>query len=250
MDGSAKAGVNYQGKTGTVTFAPREKHKTVVVDIMDDGQGPGTKFQLVANGPHGGGSHPRDYWVTGRIYDETPTFRSWDESARESGNGRETQMNFYVSLLDFNKPGTYTIDYATVDGTARAGSDYTATSGTFTFAPGDKGWKQVTVPILDDAVDDSGEQFSLVLSNPTGGAQLNRWHHTVKGTILNEDAPGVSGSFPTSTPYVQFPYRRQRLPQGRGGLQRARRHIYQDHTISAGRQRDHHLSRDPHRDRS
>ena len=37
-----------------------------------------------------------------------------------------------------------------------------------------------------------------MLSNPTGGAQLNRWHHTVKGTILNEDAPGVSGSFPTS----------------------------------------------------
>ena len=199
VDKSAKAGVNYRSKSGTVTFAPREKHKTVVVDIMDDGQGPGTEFQLVANGPHGGGSHPGDYWVTGRIHDESPTFRSWDESARESGNGSETQMNFYVSIHHAADDETYTIDYATVDGTARAGTDYTHTSGTFTFAPGDKGWKLVTVPILDDSVDDSGEQFSLVLSNPTGGAQLNRWHHTVKGTILNEDAPGVSASFPRST---------------------------------------------------
>ena len=199
VDGSAKAGVNYRSTSGTVTFAPREKHKTVTVDVMDDGQGPGTEFQLVLNGPHGGGAEVRDYWVTGRIYDDTPTFRSWDESARESGNGGETQMNFYVSLHHGDDDETYTIDYATVDGSARAGSDYTATSGTLTFVPGEKHYQQVTVPILDDAVQDSGEQFSLVLSNPTGGAQPNRWHHTVTGTILNEDAPGVAASFPGSS---------------------------------------------------
>ena len=143
VDGSAKAGINYRAKSGTLTFAPREKHKTVVVDVMDDGQGPSTTFQLVANGPHGGGAEVGDYWVTGRIYDETPTFRSWPESARESGNGNPTHMSFYVSILDFNKDGTYSIDYATADGTATAGTDYTHTSGTLTFEPGEPGHQLV-----------------------------------------------------------------------------------------------------------
>ena len=199
MDGSAKAGVNYRAKSGTLTFAPREKHKTVVVEVMDDGQGPGTTFQLVANGPHGGGAEVGNYWVTGRIYDETPTFRSWPESARESGNGNPTHMSFYVSLVDFNKEGTYTIDYATVDGTATAGTDYTHTAGTLTFEPGEPGHQLVHVPILDDSFADSGETFSLVLSNPTGGSQLNRWHHTVTGTINdNDNTPAVSARFPNS----------------------------------------------------
>ena len=197
-DDSAKAGVNYRSTSGTLTFAPREQNKTIEIDVLDDGYGPGTSFQLIAEGPRGGGAEVVTRTVTGHIFDESPTFRSWNESARESGNGGVTDMNFYVSLHHADDNGTYTIDYATVDGTARAGSDYTATSGTLTFAPGDKTYKQVTVPILDDAINDSGEQFSLVLSNPTGGAQLNRWHHTVKGTILNEDAPGVSATFPTT----------------------------------------------------
>ena len=204
VDGSAKAGVNYRAKTGTLTFAPREKHKTVVVEAIDDGQGPSTTFQLVANGPHGGGAEVGNYWVTGRIYDETPTFRSWPESARESGNGNPNHMSFYVSLLDFNKDGTYTIDYATADGTATAGTDYTHTSGTLTFEPSQPGHQLVHVPILDDAFAEGEETFRLILSNPTGGSQLNRWHHKVTGTIhdnnngdSNRDStPAVSARFP------------------------------------------------------
>ena len=199
VDGSARAGVNYRAKSGTLTFAPREKHKTVVVEVMEDGQGPGTTFQLVANGPHGGGAEVGDYWVTGRIYDETPTFRSWPESARESGNGDPTDMSFYVSIVDFNKEGTYTIDYVTAAGTATAGTDYTHVTGTLTFEPSEPGHQLVDVPILDDSFADSGETFRFVLSNPTGGSQLNRWHHTVTGTIHdNDNTPAVSARSPAA----------------------------------------------------
>ena len=48
--------------------------------------------------------------------------------------------------------GTVTVDYATSDGTAAAGSDYTATSGTLSFAAGETE-KTVSVPVLDDAHD-------------------------------------------------------------------------------------------------
>ena len=83
-----------------------------------------------------------------------------------------------------------TVDYATTDGTAKAGEDYTATSGTLTFAPGETE-KTVSVTIIDDTIEDSGETFRLVLSDPSGG-QLGDTEAT--GTIFNTDPP----STPTS----------------------------------------------------
>ena len=201
QDDSARDSVNYRSTSGTLTFAPREKQKTVEIDILDDGLGGHTSFRFIAVGPNGGGAEIGTYYVTGRIYDETPTFRSWPESARESGNGDTTHMSFYVSIIDFNKDGTYTVDYATADGTgtATAGTDYTHTSGTLTFRPSEPSHQLIHVPILDDTFADNGEKFRLVLSNPTGGSQLNRWHSTVTGTIHDNDrTPTVSARFPGS----------------------------------------------------
>ena len=62
---------------------------------------------------------------------------------------------------------TVTVDYATSDGSALAGDDYTTTSGTLTFAPGET-VKAIIVPILDDATYEPTQQFDVTLSNPTG----------------------------------------------------------------------------------
>ncbi len=67
--------------------------------------------------------------------------------------------------------GTVTVHYSSANGTATAGSDYTATSGTLTFAPGET-QKVLRVAILNDAVPEPGESFTIGLSNPTGGASL------------------------------------------------------------------------------
>ena len=74
---------------------------------------------------------------------------------------------------------TVTVDYATSDITAEAGDDYTDTSGTLTFAPGET-VKAIIVPILDDAIYETLERFNVTLSTPTGatlpafpGAQIN-----------------------------------------------------------------------------
>ncbi len=64
--------------------------------------------------------------------------------------------------------GTVTVDYATRDSFAKAGEDYTATSGTLTFAAGQTS-KTFTVPITDDDIyENSLEAFFVDLSNPTG----------------------------------------------------------------------------------
>ena len=76
-----------------------------------------------------------------------------------------------------------TVDYATADGTAAAGADYTATSGTLTFAAGET-TKTVSVPILDDSHDEGEETFTLRLSNATG-TRIGDGEAT--GTIENAD---------------------------------------------------------------
>jgi len=60
--------------------------------------------------------------------------------------------------------GSLSIDYATIDGTAIAGQDYTATSGTLNFNNGETS-KSIQIPILDDAVTEPAENFTVVLHN-------------------------------------------------------------------------------------
>ena len=107
-----------------------------------------------------------------------PRMRVADSRADE-GDG---SMSFAVTL-DAAAAGTVTVDYETADRTATAGADYTAVGGTLTFAPGDIE-QPVSVPILDDAVDDTGETFVLLLRN-VSGAVLDDSKAT--GTIDNSD---------------------------------------------------------------
>src|SRR5262249_14452827 len=64
--------------------------------------------------------------------------------------------------------GTTTVSYATADGSAVAGTHYTATSGTLTFAPGET-LRSFLVPTLNDGTTDPTRSFTVNLSNPTGG---------------------------------------------------------------------------------
>ena len=69
-----------------------------------------------------------------------------DARVREAS---DATLDFAVTLSRAAS-GTVTVEYATADGTATAGSDYTARSGTLTFDPGETA-KTVSVPVLDDA---------------------------------------------------------------------------------------------------
>jgi hypothetical protein len=91
--------------------------------------------------------------------------------------------------------GSYSVNYATANGTAIAGSDYAAKSGTLTFATGDA-TKTVSVTTLSDAVSESSETFTLNLSSPTGGATITDGQGT--GTITNV-GPAPSFSISNAT---------------------------------------------------
>ena len=114
-----------------------------------------------------------------------PQIRVWDAFARE---GRDAAVHFTVRLLPA-ETSTVTVDYRTEDIRATAPDDYEATSGMLTFAPGETE-KTVSVPVVDDAVEDSGEEFALLLSN-VSGARLG--DEGAIGVIYNEE--DVLGSF-------------------------------------------------------
>ena len=96
--------------------------------------------------------------------------------------GAGAQLDFVVSLSRA-AAGTVTVDYFTRDGTAIAGQDYTATSGTLTFAAGET-TGTVAVPVLDDAHDEGSETMKLKLSNASGARITDR---KAIGTITNTD---------------------------------------------------------------
>ena len=102
-----------------------------------------------------------------------------DARVREAS---DVTLDFAVTLSRASR-APVSVAYATADGSATAGSDYTATSGTLTFAAGETA-KTVSVPVLDDAHDEGEETLTLRLSAATGAVIADG---VATGTIENTD---------------------------------------------------------------
>ena len=89
----------------------------------------------------------------------------------------------FVITLSRAAAETVTVDYATADGTATAGEDYTAASGALTFTAGET-QKTVSAAVLDDAHDEGEETLTLTLSNASGAHVAD---DSATGTIENND---------------------------------------------------------------
>ena len=108
-----------------------------------------------------------------------------------SGEDDEDAGSFtFTVILNPSSLQTVTVDYATSDGTATSGSDYTAVGGSLTFSPGDT-TKNVTVTITDDDLDESDETFNLTLSDAVN-ADIPLPTGTF--TIRDDDTAGVTVS--------------------------------------------------------
>ncbi|MEB3214332.1 MAG: Calx-beta domain-containing protein [Leptolyngbyaceae bacterium] len=91
----------------------------------------------------------------------------------------------FTATLSQAASNTVTVDYATANGTAIAGSDYTAKTGSLTFAVGQTS-QVITIDITDDAIDEVNETFILNLSNASGA---NLADAAATATILDNDSP-------------------------------------------------------------
>ncbi|TAN52683.1 MAG: hypothetical protein EPN21_03345 [Methylococcaceae bacterium] len=186
---NATAGIDYKESSGTLSFAPGETEQTVLIPLLGDTQIEANEaFQFVLSGPASlnttlnvGLGIPSSAVVTIQN-DDYPTLSFKDISGTEGNSGSVNAV--FTLALDQAATTPLTVDYATQDGTATAGGDYTTTKGTVTFAAGQI--KQtVSIPILADTTAEANETFSLLLSNP--GKGLNLTQTSATATIVDDD---------------------------------------------------------------
>jgi Ca2+-binding RTX toxin-like protein len=114
-----------------------------------------------------------------------PPALSVDDLSVTEGDTGTVSAVFTVSLSAASTE-TVTVGYATADGTATAGEDYTATAGTLTFDPGETA-QTISVPVFGDTLDEFDETFSVNLIDPMGATIADS---EGVGTILDDDAAG------------------------------------------------------------
>lgn len=173
-NGTAKSGTEYASTSGTLTFAGGESSKTFTVSITDDSSTDGAKtFNLSLTSPTNASLTPDLGTATVSINDdETVSFGSG--SFKFSKSSYVVNESSGKAVVTVQRTGgsifAASVNYSTTAISASSG-DYTSTSGTLTFAPGEAA-KLITVPITKDSVADTGEQFGVDLISPSNGVPL------------------------------------------------------------------------------
>jgi chitinase len=188
-DGTASAGSDYTARSGSLTFAPGETSKTIAVAVRGDTVVEANEtLNLILSGAQG--AVIGDGTAIGTIRnDDTapsgPTLSVANASAAEGAGS----LVFTVTLSQASSTPV-TVSFATANGSATAGSDYAARSGTLTFAAGETS-KNVSIALTNDTAMEADETLSLILSAPSGATLRSG---TATGTILNDDLPRITVS--------------------------------------------------------
>lgn len=189
-DGTATAGEDYTAVSGVLTWPPGTVIQTFNVPILDDGLEESAETVMLAlSAPVNAGlGAPAEAILTIQDNDQVRhlNFSSLATTVSESAGTVTLQV-----LLDAPATQTVTVDFATFDGVAKAGSDYVAQNGTLIFNPGQTS-RTITVVILNDQRDEPSEAFSVVLSNPVN-AQLGPTSGTA--VIITDDDPPLNFIF-------------------------------------------------------
>jgi hypothetical protein len=174
------SGSDYSATSGTLSFGPDETTKTVNVTVSGDTtvEANETFFVNLTNGVN---ATIADSQGLGTITNDDASLVINNVSVVEGHTGT-VNANFTVTLSGLTTQ-TVTVNYATANGTATAGEDYTATSGTLTFAPGET-TKPVAVAVLGDTVNESGQTFFVNLTNGVNAVIADTQG---QGTITNDD---------------------------------------------------------------
>lgn len=199
-NGTATAGSDYTAVAGTLSFASGETQKTIVVLVTSDSFAEGNEtFSVALSNPSAGAALGSPSSETITINDDDGTgstvqFNPTSYTANETpGNSTVTLSITATRLGDPNTP--ITVNYATSNGSATAGSDYIAKSDSVTFGPAET-QKSITLTILDDGLVENAESFFVTLTFASG-ASVSGSPATV--TIADDDSPTATIGFSASS---------------------------------------------------
>ncbi len=183
---TALTGVDFQAASGTLNFAPGDTSATLTVsvigDLIDEVD---ETLEVMLNNPTNATIGTGQAVGTITDDDSPPAVSIADSSVTEGDSGTVT-LSFDVSL-NAASGQTVMVDYATVDATATAGTDYVANSGSVSFEPGQVS-RTLSIQVIGDTVFESDETLGIVLSNPTNATLADG---DAVGTIVENDAQPV-----------------------------------------------------------
>lgn len=160
INGSANDTTDFLAQTGTFTIIPGDISTFISIPITDDivEETDETFIFVIDNLVNT--NVLTDTAICTILASDLATISINDTTVLED----EGQVTFTISI---DRPSLQTISgtYTTSNGTAQAGSDYTATSNTFNINPGNTS-TTVSVEIVDDLIEDNDEYFSVALSDP------------------------------------------------------------------------------------
>jgi hypothetical protein len=183
-DGTATAGDDYTSASDTLAFDPGETSKTITVavlgDIVDE---PDESLDL------SGATNATiaDDQGHGTILNDDEASLSIDDVEIAEGDSGSVDAVFTVSLSSVSTK-TITVNFATANGSATAGDDYTAATGPLTFDPGETS-ETIAVPVLGDTLNEGNETFVVNLS---GAVNTTIADDQGEGTILDDDGVTIS----------------------------------------------------------
>jgi Ca2+-binding RTX toxin-like protein len=197
LSGTAINGSDYTSLVGTVTFAANASTATVNVNPLDDTifetSTPETVILTLATGT----GYTLGSATTGTVSitdnDIQPVINLSASQTVVEGFTSPQTVSYTVTLANASSQ-TITVNYATANGTALAGSDYTSTSGILTFNAGVTS-QVINIPILNDSLNETNETFTLSLTSPTN-ATLGT--STVTTTITDTLTASVTTTLPAN----------------------------------------------------
>ena len=196
-DGSAVAPDDYETTAGTLTFEDGEEGlKTFTVPIVDDEVGESTeKIQLLLSDVTGGALLHPDHDEAAILIHDDDRKGALD---RSEGVISFSDVEYQVVEGDtvatitverrFGNRGVVEVSYESEDGSAEAGSDYEAVSGTLLWRRGDNAPKTFTVPILADDEEEGSETVQLRLFDLEGSSELSDDGDEATLQILDDDS--------------------------------------------------------------
>ena len=211
--GTATPTIDYQRAFSSTLFIPAGALSgTFNIRVFSDFEiEADEQFSVNLQNPSGATITPGEGTGTGTILNDDSHGKVQFGAPTNNVNEDAGSLTVTVSRVD-GATGIVTVDYATSNGTAAAGSDYTAISGTLTFSQAETS-KSLSIPIVSDNVFEADETINLTLSNPTGGVILGSPTAavvTIKTPplflLLEESAPNPNQAVAVDSLLVRDPF--------------------------------------------
>ncbi|MCW9680686.1 peptidylprolyl isomerase [Dolichospermum planctonicum UHCC 0167] len=186
---------NFTATSGTITFAAGASTATLTIDPTADTVVESNETVALTLATGTGYTIGTTTAVTGTIVnDDVPVINLSANQTIVEGNSNLQNVTYTVTLSR-SDTRVITVNYATANGTATAGSDYTSRTGTLTFNSGVTS-QSINIPILNDSINEANETFTLTLTSPTNANLGTRT--SVTTTISDTLTASVTTTLPTN----------------------------------------------------